>query len=154
MGLGRLENMQLPLKRDEICQIIPHREPFLFVDELIEFEDRKRAVGIKYVKESEFYFPGHFPGRPIMPGVIMLESLAQVGAIFARLSTGGVAPENLVVFSGAEDVRFRRPVLPGDVLRLEMDLIRSKFGHWKMQGRVLVKDELAVSGILMATEVA
>ena len=145
--------IELPLDREEICKIIPHRPPFLFVDQLTHFEDRQWIQGIKNVTGKEEFFPGHFPGRPIMPGVIMLEALAQVGAIFARLSTGGVAPGNLVVFSGCESVRFRRVVVPGEVLTLKMELVKSKFGHWKMQGTASVGEEVAVAGLLMATEV-
>lgn len=147
------ESPELPFGAEQIEKIIPHRYPFLLIDRVTAFEDRVSIEGMKNVTANEHYFVGHFPGRPIMPGVLMLEALAQLGAIFAKLSTGGVGENRLVVFSGAEEVRFRRPVVPGDTLTLRMELIRSKFGHWKMKGTAKVGDDLAVDGILMATEV-
>jgi beta-hydroxyacyl-ACP dehydratase FabZ len=149
----RSAEVRLPLNVEDICNIIPHRHPFLLVDRITHFDDRKWIQGYKNITANEHFFVGHFPGRPIMPGVLMLEALAQVGAIFAKLSTGGVAPDRLVVFSGTESVRFRRPVVPGDVLTLKMSLLKAKFGHWKMEGTASVGDEVAVEGILMATEV-
>ncbi|MFN8392248.1 MAG: 3-hydroxyacyl-ACP dehydratase FabZ [Bdellovibrionota bacterium] len=146
-------DISLPLKTEDICKIIPHRYPFLLIDRVTHFVDREWIQGYKNISANENFFAGHFPDRPIMPGVLMLEALAQVGAIFAHLSTGGVAKGGLVVFSGAESVRFRRPVVPGDCLTLKMELLKSKFGHWKMQGTASVGDEMAVEGILMATEV-
>ncbi len=137
----------------EILRRLPHRYPFLLVDRVHAFADREYIEGSKNISANEHFFQGHFPNRPIMPGVLMLEALAQLGAIFAHLSTGGVTNDRLVVFSGAEDVRFRRPVIPGDVLTLRMELVKSKFGHWKMHGTAKVGDEVAVDGILMATEV-
>ncbi len=144
---------KLPLGIEEIKQIIPHRPPFLFIDELIEFVDGKSAVGIKHVLASESYFQGHFPTRPLMPGVIILESIAQLGAVFAKICTGGVSAEKLVVFSGAEEVRFRKQIFPGDTLRLETKFLRVKFGHWKMEGKAFVGNERACEAIITATEV-
>jgi len=147
------EAKKMPMGVQEITEIIPHRYPILLVDRVTEFEDGKWIEGLKNITANEPYFMGHFPGRPIMPGVLMLEALAQLGALFAKMSTGGVPPERLVVFSGAESVRFRRPVVPGDTLLLRMELLKAKFGHWKMQGLAKVGDEMAVEAILMATEV-
>ena len=146
------DSITLPLQVEDICKIIPHRHPFLLVDRITHFVDREWIQGVKNITANEQFFAGHFPGRPIMPGVLMLEALAQVGAIFAKLSTGGVGPDRLVVFSGTEMIRFRRPVVPGDVLSLKMALVKAKFGHWKMQGTASVDDEVAAEGILMATE--
>ncbi len=145
--------VKLPLGLEEIKRIIPHRDPFLFIEEVTAFDDGKFIEGVKHVRPEEYFFAGHFPGRPIMPGVIILETLAQLGAIFAHLSTGGAQGDRLVVFSGAESVRFRRPVVPGDVLQLRMELVKNKFGHWKMNGTAKVGGEVAAGGILMATEV-
>ena len=147
------EPVKLPLLIDDITAIIPHRYPFLLIDRVHAFTDREFIEGSKNVSANESFFAGHFPGRPIMPGVLMLEALAQLGAIFAHLSTGGVTEDKLVVFSGCQEVRFRRPVIPGDILSLRMELVKSKFGHWKMHGIAKVGDEVAVDGILLATEV-
>ena len=115
-------NSSSSLDNQAIEAIIPHRFPFLFVDRVIEIEQGKRAVGIKNVSADEWFFRGHFPGRPIMPGVLIVEALAQVGAV-AALSH----PDNkgkLGLFAGIDKVRFRRQVTPGDQLRLEVTLER------------------------------
>ena len=115
-------NSSSSLDNQAIEAIIPHRFPFLFVDRVIEIEEGKRAVGIKNVSADEWFFRGHFPGRPIMPGVLIVEALAQVGAV-AALSH----PDNkgkLGLFAGIDKVRFRRQVTPGDQLRLEVTLER------------------------------
>ena len=138
----------------EILKRLPHRYPFLLVDRVLELETGKRIRALKNVTINEPFFMGHFPGRPIMPGVLILEAMAQLGALFAKLSTGGVTPEKLIVFSGADDVRFRQPVVPGDILVMNMTLQKAKFGHWKMHGQALVGTEVAAEGILKATEVS
>ncbi len=145
--------LKLPLRTPEIMEILPHRYPFLLVDKVTEFVDRTSIQGVKNITINEPFFVGHFPGRPIMPGVLILEAMAQLGALFAKLSTGGVTPEKLIVFSGADDVRFRHPVVPGDILVINMQLIKAKFGHWKMSGQALVGTDVAAEGILKATEV-
>lgn len=112
------------LTTKEIMEIIPHRQPFLLVDTIEELEPGKRAVGKKCVTYNEPYFAGHFPQEPIMPGVLIIEALAQVGAVIS-LSM----PENkgkLAIFGGIDKARFRRKVVPGDVLTLEVELIRQK----------------------------
>ena len=112
------------LTTKEIMEIIPHRQPFLLVDTIEELEPGKRAVGKKCVTYNEPYFAGHFPQEPIMPGVLIIEALAQVGAVIC-LSM----PENkgkLAIFGGIDKARFRRKVVPGDVLTLEVELIRQK----------------------------
>ena len=143
-----------PMNIEAIMEILPHRYPFVLLDRVTEFEDRVRIQGIKNVTMNEPFFQGHFPGRPIMPGVLIIEAMAQLGALFAKISTGGVAPGKLVVFSGADEIRFRHPVVPGDVLVMNMNLLKSKFGHWKMEGTAMVGDNLACEGVLKATEVS
>lgn len=134
------------LESQEIQKIIPHRYPFLLVDRIIELEEGKRAVGIKNVSVNEPFFQGHFPGQPIMPGVLILEALAQVGAV-AVLKLPEYAGR-LAVFAGADEVKFRRQVLPGDRLRLEVELgkLRKTFGFG--QGKAYVEEELAAEGII------
>ena len=148
-----MTRLEFPLKNEEIIKILPHRYPFLLVDRVTAFEDRQWIEGYKNVSANEEFFVGHFPDRPIMPGVLMLEALAQLGSIFWRLCKGDETEGALLVFSGCEDVKFRRQVVPGDVISMRLELIKSKFGHWKMRGIVKVGDEMAVDGILMASEV-
>jgi 3-hydroxyacyl-[acyl-carrier-protein] dehydratase len=143
--------IKLPLRREQIQEILPHRDPFLMVDEVYEFEDLVHIAGRKLVRPEEEHFKGHFPGRPIMPGVLILEAVAQMGALFAKLSTGGVAPEDLIVFTGAQDVRFRRVVVPGDMLDIRLGNHRTKGPHWRMDGQVYVGNERAAEATIMAT---
>ena len=126
----------MELNIQEIMEILPHRPPFLLVDRITACEPGKSATGIKCVTMNEPFFPGHFPGHPIMPGVLILEALAQTGAV-AALSL----PENkgkLAVFGGVKHARFKRPVVPGDVLELSCELIeqRGPVGYGKAVARV------------------
>ncbi|MFL6468242.1 MAG: 3-hydroxyacyl-ACP dehydratase FabZ [Pyrinomonadaceae bacterium] len=116
-----------------ILQILPHRPPFLLVDTVIELEPLKRIVGIKQVTINEPFFQGHFPGMPVMPGVLQIEALAQVGAILA-LREFSDADSRIPLFSGIDGARFRRPVVPGDTLRLEVTAIRPGRRIQKMHG--------------------
>ncbi len=135
------------LENTDIQKIIPHRYPFLLVDRIDELEEGKKAVGIKNVTFNEPFFQGHFPGNPIMPGVLIIEALAQVGAV-AILSI----EENrgkLGVFTGIDKVRFRKQVKPGDVLRLEAELTAFKRGMGKAIATAYVGDKVVASGELM-----
>ncbi|MCB0325511.1 MAG: 3-hydroxyacyl-ACP dehydratase FabZ [Bdellovibrionales bacterium] len=144
--------MKLPLSIEDISEMLPHRYPFLFLDRITEFKDGEYVRGRKCVSANEHFFVGHFPDRPIMPGVVMLEALAQLGVIFAKLTTDGMRPDQLCVLAGVESVRFRRPVVPGDVLELEMALVKRRASHWKMRGTGKVDGELAIEAVLMASE--
>jgi 3-hydroxyacyl-[acyl-carrier-protein] dehydratase len=128
----------------EIMNIIPHRYPFLLVDKVIEMEAGKRAVGIKNVTMNEEFFQGHFPQNPIMPGVLMVEALAQVGAI-AILSLEEYKGK-LAVFTGIEEIKFRRQVVPGDVLRLEVEIESFRRNIGKGNVLATVDGEVAVKG--------
>jgi 3-hydroxyacyl-[acyl-carrier-protein] dehydratase len=136
------------LTSEQIQAILPHRYPFLLVDRIVAFEPGVRAVGIKNVTINEPFFQGHFPGRPIMPGVLIIEAMAQVGGvILLKLpeTTG-----RLALFAGIDQVRFRRPVVPGDQLRLSMELITIKQKRiGKMRGQAHVDGQLVTEGELM-----
>lgn len=129
------------LNKEQIKEILPHREPFLLVDEVLELETSQRCVALKYVNIDEYYFKGHFPGHPVMPGVLILETMAQVGAI-ALLSVPQFKGK-IGYFTGATDVKWRRQVLPGDVLKVETVLtkIRGSFGFGS--AKAWVGDQLA-----------
>ena len=135
-----------PLGREEIEAIIPHREPFLLLDEVIELDPGARVVARKQVRADEWYLAGHFPGNPIMPGVLMVEALAQTGAV-AVLSEEGNRGK-LVLFAGIDDVRFKRLVRPGDVLELTCQLERVRGPVGRGAVRATVEGELAVRGTL------
>lgn len=133
---------------EEIQQLLPHRYPFALVDRIIDYVPGKKAVGIKNVSINEPHFQGHFPGRPIMPGVLIVEAMAQVGGIV--LTQIPDLPKGLFVFAGIDKVRFRRPVVPGDQLVMTLELIcvkQKRIG--KMQGRAEVDGKLVTEGELM-----
>lgn len=129
------------LSREQIKNIIPHRDPFLFLDEVIELVPGEKVVAIKMAKIEEPHFRGHFPGQPIMPGVLIVEALAQAGAV-AALSTPGNEGK-LVLFAGIDGVRFKQPVVPGDTLRLEVEMTRMRGAIGKADARALVDGKLA-----------
>jgi 3-hydroxyacyl-[acyl-carrier-protein] dehydratase len=131
----------------EIRDLIPHRYPFLLVDRIEELEPGVRAVGIKNVTQNEPFFQGHFPGYPVMPGVLIIEAMAQVGAV--GVMAGGEHKEKLALFAGIDGVRFRRQVLPGDVLRMEVEIERLKGRVGRGKGRATVDDERVCEAELM-----
>jgi 3-hydroxyacyl-[acyl-carrier-protein] dehydratase len=132
------------LDQAAIMNILPHRYPFLLVDKIVELEPGERAVGLKSVSGNEPFFPGHFPGRPVMPGVLIVEALAQTGAV-ALLSASGLEGK-IAYFAGIDKCRFRRPVVPGDQLRLEVTLTRMRGRIGKGRGQAFVGSELAAEG--------
>jgi len=136
----------------EILKKLPHRYPILLVDRVLELETGKRIKAIKNVTINEQFFAGHFPHRPVMPGVLMLEALAQAAALLS-FATVGETPDNKTVyyFVGIDGARFKRPVEPGDQLVLDVKLDRHKAGIFKFKARALVGEELAVEAELMCT---
>ena len=139
--------MKLPLGSAEIRELIPHRYPFLLVDRIEELEPSVRAVGIKNVTQNEPFFQGHFPDYPVMPGVLVVEAMAQVGAV--GVMAGGEHKDKLALFAGIDGVRFRRQVLPGDVLRMEVQIERLKGRVGRGRGRATVGDERVCEAELM-----
>ena len=133
----------------KILQKLPHRYPFLLVDRVLEVEKNVRIRALKNVTINEPFFQGHFPGRPVMPGVLMLEALAQTAALLAFETQGeGVDENSVYYFVGIDGARFKRPVEPGDQLILEVELLRMKAGIFKFKARALVAGELAVEAEL------
>ncbi len=135
------------LKDLNVEAILPHRYPFLLVDRILEVEPGRRAVGIKNVTRNEYFFEGHFPGHPVMPGVLMVEALAQVGAV--ALLTMEENRGKIPLFTGIEKLRFKRQVVPGDTLRLEMEVLKIRGPMGRGQGTVTVEGEVAVRGELL-----
>lgn len=137
----------LPLDSRAIQRLLPHRYPFLLLDRVVELRRRERIVALKNVSANEPFFPGHFPGHPIMPGVLVLEALAQAGALLIMFEAAD-PNSKLIFFTGVDHARFRRPVEPGDQLRLEVDVLAWRSSHGKMMGRALVGDKLAAEAEL------
>ncbi|WP_133127924.1 3-hydroxyacyl-ACP dehydratase FabZ [Legionella nagasakiensis] len=136
---------------NKILDLLPHRYPFILVDKVLDYKEFDYLVAIKNVTINEPFFNGHFPGKPIMPGVLMLESLAQASAILSNLSrTPSEGHEFLYFFAGIDKARFKQVVIPGDQLRLEVKLVGQKRDFWRMQGEAFVGDKLACSAELMS----
>jgi beta-hydroxyacyl-ACP dehydratase FabZ len=134
-----------------IMDVLPHRYPFLFVDRIIELEEGKRIVGIKNVTFNEPFFQGHFPGEPVMPGVLIIEALGQTAGVLAFRAMGKEAEGKGVYLMSINRVKFRRPVVPGDQLRLELDVEKHRGMIWAFQGKAFVGDQVAVEAEIMAT---
>ncbi len=132
----------------EIMNKIPHRYPFILVDRVLHVEKFVNLSAIKNVSINEPYFSGHFPDNPVMPGVLILESLAQASSIFAQFSGANVGENAIQVFAAIDNVRFKRIVVPGDQLKLQIEYIKHKKGIWKIKGTALVEDEIACSADL------
>ncbi len=137
------------LEVGDIRAILPHRYPFLLVDRIREIDPDRRVVGIKNVTVNEPFFQGHFPERPIMPGVLILEALAQVGGVLA-LKSSPPAGHQVVYLTGVDHAKFRRPVVPGDQLRLEVEVLKRRSPFWKMQGKAYVDADLVCEAELTA----
>lgn len=137
----------MTLNIQEILEFLPHRYPFLLIDRVVEFERTRRLVAIKNVTINEPFFQGHFPGYPIMPGVLVVEAMAQAGGIILMHELPDRA-EKLVVFTGIERAKFRRPVTPGDQLRIEIDVLSFRPRAGRIQGRALVDGKLACEATL------
>lgn len=139
----------------DILKLLPHRPPFLLVDRVVEFEPRQRIVGIKSVTMNEPFFTGHFPGRPIMPGVLIVEAMAQTSALLALKSTENDPKERgmLYLFAGIDNARFKRIVVPGDQLRMEIETIKIRNVMWKVNATATVDGEIACQAELMSMKI-
>ncbi len=142
------ESQSVILDVNAIQKILPHRYPFLLVDAIVEMERQKRIVGLKNVTITEPFFQGHFPGRPVMPGVLIVEAMAQAGGVLL-LQEVPDREHKLLYFVAIDDARFRRPVVPGDQLRLEVEAISWRNSFCKLAGKATVNGELAAEATLM-----
>ena len=141
--------MDSVMELTDILKLLPHRYPILLVDRVLELIPGKRVVALKNVTANESFFQGHFPGYPVMPGVLIVEAMAQAGCVM--MLSGIDNPENKVpFFAGIDCCKFRRPVVPGDQLRLELDVLRQRGGLCKLQGKAMVGEELAAEAEIMA----
>lgn len=137
----------------DILKHLPHRYPFLLIDRVVDYEPGKSLIAIKNVTHNEPHFPGHFPNRPIMPGVLILEALAQATGILAFKTADHVPDDNtLYYFVGIDNARFKQPVQPGDQLRLEVEFIKQMRGIWKFKGQASVDGKVVCSADLMCAE--
>ncbi len=137
------------LDLEAIQRILPHRYPFLLVDRILELEPDRRVVGLKNVTANEPFFAGHFPGRPVMPGVLIVEALAQTAGVLMGEASGLIP-----MFMGIDKARFRRPVTPGDQLRLEVEVLRKRRSVCRVAGRAFVGEDLVAEAEMMAALVA
>ncbi len=141
----------MELSHEEIQKILPHRYPFLLVDRILECTLNEKLVGLKNVTFNEPFFQGHFPGKPIMPGVLIVEAMAQAGGILAVKSNPQTLENKLAYFLAIDKVKFRKPVVPGDQLILELTALRRGQKVWKMQGKAFVREKLVAEAELTAT---
>ncbi len=135
---------------NEIMEMLPHRYPFLLVDRVIAFEAGKSITAIKNVTMNELFFQGHFPGHPIMPGVLIIEALAQAGGLLAIKTEEENTKDKLVYFTGIDKTRFRKPVVPGDQIELKVEVVRRRKTMWVFKAEAFVDGQITVQAQIMA----
>ena len=145
---GHEETVEIDVQR--VMQMIPHRHPFLMIDKVVDVVPNARATGIKNVSINEHYFQGHFPSRPVMPGVLIIEAMAQTAAVLVVHTLGPEAEGKLVYFMSVDNARFRRPVFPGDVLHVRVSKQRNRGNVWKFEGRAEVRGQLMAEAVFAA----
>ena len=134
---------------EEIMELLPHRYPFILIDRIIEMEPAKSCTALKNVTINEPYFHGHFPDQPVMPGILILESMAQAGAFLTLNSVDNPMSKNMF-FSAVEKAKFRKPIIPGDQVRIEMELLKIRMNAVKLRGIAYVDDKIVTEAIIMA----
>jgi len=150
--LGSMEAALITMDIHKVLSLLPHRYPFLLIDKVVEFEPNARLLGLKNVSFNEPYFAGHFPIRPVMPGVLIIESMAQATGLLAMESRPEeVSEKSLYYFVGIDKARFKRPVEPGDQLFLDVKVLHVKRGIWKFAGEARVDDKIVASADIMCT---
>ncbi len=143
-------SLETTLDQNRIKDMIPHRDPFLLIDRIEDLKPDVSAVGIKNVTGDEDFFRGHFPGHPVMPGVLIVEAMAQTAGVLVVASLGSDAEGKLVYFMTVDSARFRKPVVPGCVLELNVELIRSKRNVYKFSGKAMVDGKLVSQAVFSA----
>lgn len=141
---------EIELDAPRIMQMIPHRPPFLLIDKVVEVVANEKATGIKDVTPEEYYFKGHFPARPVMPGVLLIEAMAQTAAVLVVHTLGPGSEGKLVYFMSVDSARFRRPVFPGNALRVPVTKQRHRGNVWKFEGRAEVNGQLMAEAVFAA----
>jgi 3-hydroxyacyl-[acyl-carrier-protein] dehydratase len=142
------QTSQIDVQR--IMEMIPHRHPFLMIDKVIDVVANEQATGIKNVSINEYYFQGHFPARPVMPGVLIIEAMAQTAAVLVVHTLGPEAEGKLVYFMSVDNARFRRPVVPGDCLHVRVAKQRHRGNVWRFEGRAEVRGQLMAEAVFAA----
>jgi 3-hydroxyacyl-[acyl-carrier-protein] dehydratase len=144
------EEKPLEIDRQRLMEMIPHRDPFLMIDKVVDVVKNERAVGIKNVSPDEYYFRGHFPTRPVMPGVLIIEAMAQTAAVLVVHTLGPQAEGKLVYFMTVDNARFRKPVVPGDCLHVHVTKQRHRGNVWRFEGEAKVNGQLAAEAVFAA----
>jgi len=138
------------IDRQRIMEMIPHRDPFLMIDRVVDVVKNERATGVKDVSADDYYFRGHFPTRPVMPGVLIIEAMAQTAAVLVVHTLGPESEGKLVYFMSVDNARFRRPVFPGNSLHIHVAKQRNRGNVWKFEGRAKVDGQLAAEAVFAA----
>jgi 3-hydroxyacyl-[acyl-carrier-protein] dehydratase len=136
--------------RERIMEMIPHRDPFLMIDKVVDAVKNQRATGVKNVSPDEYYFRGHFPARPVMPGVVMIEAMAQTAAVLVVHTLGKASEGKLVYFMSVDRAKFRRPVVPGEILHIHVTKQQNHRNVWKFEGKARVNGQLAAEAVFAA----
>ncbi|MBT8079319.1 MAG: 3-hydroxyacyl-ACP dehydratase FabZ [Gammaproteobacteria bacterium] len=137
------------LNARQITQVLPHRYPFLLIDRVTAFDSGKSITALKNVSINEPFFQGHFPGNPVMPGVLVIEAMAQAGGVLSHLTYADLEPKPLFYLVGIDGTRFRRPIVPGDLLQIDIEVEWIKRGMWRYKCRATVDGKLAVAASIM-----
>jgi 3-hydroxyacyl-[acyl-carrier-protein] dehydratase len=147
---GTTLDHNLEIDRRRIMEMIPHRDPFLMIDKVVDVVKNTRATGVKYVSPEEYYFRGHFPARPVMPGVLIIEAMAQTAAVLVVHTLGPDAEGKLVYFMSVDNARFRKPVVPGNCLHIHVTKQRNRGNVWKFEGEAKVDGQLCAEAVFAA----
>ena len=150
MSVPATTTEDIEIDRERIMEMIPHRDPFLMIDKVVDVVSNERAVGVKHVSGSEYYFKGHFPTRPVMPGVLIIEAMAQTAAVLVVHTLGPDSEGKLVYFMSVDKAKFRRPVVPGETLHVHVTKQQNHRNVWKFEGEAKVDGRLAAEAVFAA----